>query len=271
MTEIETESTVTKILDSKKYSGIKRSIIERIIKEKITNHKKQGELVKAVKNEIHIIHESFLTQNCHAKALELLDNYAGKDIIRDKSFSANLMRLHASTSERTREAEEIYAFIGKYIEEDDHIIDLGCGFNPFALPYYIIHPKKYTAYDISSTTTSIIEKYFKLANVNYRTGILDAAVQIPDIKGDVLLMLKLVPLLEHQKKGRSLEIIKTMSAGANQCRVTIVSFPTKSASGKEKGMETFYSNQFENSIRPDFTIKEKKVFHNEMFYAIISA
>ncbi|MCL2834339.1 MAG: hypothetical protein FWD78_14295 [Treponema sp.] len=259
------------ILASKKYCRINRAVVERICAEKlhgaekINSNKKQNDFLKAVKNELHIIHESFLPQNVHEKAAALLDNYNG-DIKTDREFAARLLELHASTRERLPEAAAIYAFIGKYTGSK-RIIDLGCGFNPFALPYYTSPPAQYTGLDINESTIQLLEKYFKMTGLDYQTGLFDAAAQIwcqsPFREAEVLLMLKLAPLLEHQKKGRPLELVKILG-----CPISIISFPIKSASGKEKGMEAFYSTQFEKTLAPDFSIIEKKIFKNEMFYII---
>jgi len=76
-------------------------------------------------------------------------------------------------------------------------------------------------------------------------------------------MFKLFPLLERRKKGRAPDLIGDLG-----CKTSIVSFPTKSASGKEKGMEAFYSRLFENGLPTDHAIIEKMSFHNEMFYVL---
>ncbi|MCL2478659.1 MAG: hypothetical protein FWF22_04100 [Treponema sp.] len=250
------------ILGSKKYSGMDRAVAERICAEKISGYKKPDEIIKSVKNELHIINESFLPSGCHKKAQALLDNYRG-DLAADREFAVRLMELHASTKERLGEVSEIYASLGRYIEAKDVVYDLGCGFGPFALPFYPEKPNKYFAFDINTNTVEILESYFSKVSLDYHAQVLDAAVQNPDAGGSVLLMLKLFPLLEHQKKGRSFEIIK--SAG---CSKIVVSFPTKSASGREKGMEAFYSAQFEENLPQGLVIAEKKIFKNEMFYFI---
>ena len=50
--------------------------------------------------------------------------------------------------------------------------------------------------------------------------------------------------------------------------VAIISFPLKSLSGKNKGMEEFYSNFFETNIPSTLSIIEKQVLGNELFYSI---
>jgi len=251
------------ILRSKKYSNVGRAIVERMSKEILPKYAKQKDVLKAIKKELHIIHESFLQEECHAKADAILTAYSGVDAKADKSLSAGLMALHTSTKERLGEAEAIYGCISRYVTPDDSLIDIGCGFNPLALPFFNELPKSYFAFDINLSTVRTLNTFFKLANLPYSAGISDATTETPDICGDILFMFKLFPLLQRQKKGRSFELLESMD-----CRISIVSFPLKSTSGKEKGMEAFYTAQFEKDLPACFSIIEKVNFTNEMFFML---
>jgi len=252
---------IDNVLSSKKYSGISRGVVERVCADCAARYSKPKDVIKAAKKELHIIHESFLRDNCHLKAGELLNVYSGSGMAEDKDFARKLMGLHASTHERIVEVDEIYAFLSRYINEDDCVADVGCGFNPFALPFLRNKPKGYMAYDINSSTKSLLNTYFEITNEAYKAELIDAAVNLPQC-ADVTLIFKLFPLLERQKKGRGFELINSLFG------TIIVSFPTKSASGKEKGMEGFYSTMFEGGLPSSFSIEEKIMFKNEMFYVL---
>ena len=258
-----TNEIADEILTSKKYSGIDRVILERICTETIPKYTSHKDIVKAVKKELHIIHNSFLFENCYTKADVLIDAYSGEGLTTDKAFAKKLMSLHASTRERLKQADEIYAYLSAFINAEDVIIDTGCGFNPFALPFYTVLPKSYIALDISLSSICILTKYFRRANLPFRAEIYDAVVQAPCVKGDIILLLKLLPLLERQKKGLGFTLLEALDY-----RTVIVSFPTKSVSGKEKGMETFYACRFEAELPKRLTVLDKKVFANEMFYVL---
>jgi len=103
---------------SKKYSCIDRAIVERICQESFPKYRKLDEVIKAVKKELHIIHSSFLLEDCHKKAEVLIDAYTGKDIKTDQAFALRLMALHASTRERLEQAAEIYSCLSAYINEE---------------------------------------------------------------------------------------------------------------------------------------------------------
>ena len=237
--------------------------MERICTETVTKYAKRKDILKAVKKELHIIHGSYLPDNCCCEAEALIDGYTGDNIKMDKGFAAQLMALHVSTRERLGQAVDIYPYLNRFIQAEDIIIDIGCGFNPFALPFYNKWPKSYIAYDICLSTICMLTKYFELTGLPYRAEILDAVSQIPEIQGDVALMFKLFPLLDRQKKGRAFELLNLLSF-----RTAIISFPIKSASGREKGMEAFYSSHFEGGLQAGFNIVDKAVFENELFYIV---
>jgi 16S rRNA (guanine(1405)-N(7))-methyltransferase len=257
------DNIVSKILESKKYSSLDRAVVERIYAETAQKYKKNAEAVKAVKKVLHIINGSFLTANCHARAGTLINNYTGQCMYRDKDFAAQLMELHASTAERLGCAGEIYEMIGGYIDAYDTLIDIGCGYNPFALPFLPIIPKSYIAYDICSQTAGLINRYFEPLGDAYRAYLFDAATRTPDNTYDVVFMFKLMPLLEQQKKGRAFELLNAM-----KFRHAVISFPTKSASGREKGMERFYTEFFTCGLPEKITIVNKAVYENELFLVI---
>ena len=257
------DKAVADILGSKKYSGLDKTAVERICAELAPRYQKYGDAVKAIKRELHIIYGSFLTGDCHAKAESLIRGYGGNDIHADIDFAVRLMELHVSTSERAGFAAEAGAIAGSRVRHDDLLIDIGCGFNPFSLPFFPVKPKAYMAFDICSRTTDLINNYFKPLGPTYRARPLDVITCTPPAKAGVVLMYKLFPLLEQQRKGRAFELL-----GAMDFRFAIVSFPTKSASGREKGMEAHYTDMFMRGLPGKLSVERKAVFVNELFFIV---
>ena len=251
------------VLRSKKYSKIDRDVIDRISAETIPRYARQRDVVKAVKKKLHIINASFLPDVCHAKAQAYLETFSGDSLKTNTDFASSIMALHVSTNERLGQAAEIYEYICKFVKAADSIIDIGCGFNPFALAFFTVLPKSYHAFDISSSTIDVLNKFFRLAGLPYTAQLCDVVAQRPAVYGDVLFMFKLFPILEQQKEGCAFDILKSLN-----CHTSIVSFPLKSASGREKGMEAFYAAKFESGLPSGFAIVDKTVFENEMFYVV---
>ena len=254
-----TSEIAAEIKRSKKYANVDHAVVERIAAEIIPKYAKQKDILKAVKKELHIIHESFLHEQYHAKAEGLLSAQPKLD----QALALQLMALHASTKERLGQAAEIYEHISQYVTHETCVVDIGCGFNPFALPFFRQPPKNYHAFDINSATIQVLNDYFNLAGLPYHAEICDAVAQTPGVRGDVLFMFKLFPLLERQKKGRAFELLHALG-----CKTSLVSFPLKSASGKEKGMEAFYTAQFERGLPSNLAIIERVKFTNELFYVV---
>ena len=299
------ETAVREVLAGKKYAAIGGAAVRRICAEMAGKHASLKELVKAVKKELHIIHGSFLTGDCHKQAAALIrgccgGNGYGGDMHSDRETALTLMGLHVSTRERLADAQEIYGYIGGVIKPGDAIADIGCGYNPFALPFLPTRPAGYAAFDICERTVSLINLYFKplgpgfaayvfdaaagttlsdaaagttlsdvaagttLSDAVAGTTLSDAAAGAPaPIAADIVLMLKLFPLLERQRKGRTFELLAETAF-----RAAIVSFPTKSASGRERGMEAFYSDAFARGLPPSLSVADFAVFGNEMIYVI---
>ena len=260
------------ILGGKKYSGLDRAAIRRICGDIMPRYPKYGDGLKAVKKELHIIHGAFLTKDCHERAASLISSYGGADIHSDKAFALRLMDLHMSTAERAAAADGMYCVAGGCILPGDALVDIGCGFGPFALPFFPVKPKSYTAYDICARTTDLLNAYFMPLGPGYFAAQLDAATKTPadvivtgagSADNTVVFMLKLFPLLEQQKKGCAFDMLSEMGF-----RAAVVSFPTKSASGRERGMEAFYSAMFERNLPDGLSICDKTVIGNEMFFTV---
>lgn len=297
------------IIKSGKYAGVDRAVVARIWSEAAGKYPKRKDAEKAVKKELHIIFGSFLQRdslasaesiidgyiNANPREESIIDGYKGAGLRDDRETARRLLGLHVSTAERANHLEEIYNYIGNCIGTNTCIVDIGCGFNPFALPFYATRPVGYAAYDICAKTVSLINKYFaKTCEItndlcapdstrwsaraqntpHWFACTLDAVSETPPKTPPApggactLLMLKLFPLLERQRKGRAFELL-----GEAAFNTAIISFPTKSASGREKGMETFYTGMFErgfaeHGLSEIIRIADKAVFGNEMFYVV---
>lgn len=247
---------------SKKYGSVDRTVIDRVCADAAARSPNLRDAVKSAKNELHIIHESFLSADCHRRANALLDDAAG---VPGADLSRAAMELHMSTRERLCDMPAIADFLDSFIDESSSVADLGCGFSPFMLPFMSRLPASYTAFDISSETVALLNRFFALYTPSdYHAQPLDAVSTTPAGHYDVALLFKLLPLLRHQRKGRDTALLEELDFGT-----AIVSFPLRSLSGREKGMEAFYSSQFESSLPCSLRISGKAIFSNELFYAVV--
>ena len=258
------EELIEKVVQSGKYADLHPDLIRRVCEETVKKYGTKSNAVKEAKKELHIIYDSFLIADGHKQAKKLLSSYNGTDILSDKEFASELMHLHVSTKERLENAAEIYAYIGQFIHQESSVCDVGCGFNPFALPFLTERPARYKAYEIGKETVEVLNLYFsKTGKDCYAAALSDAVCETPADDFDVLLAFKLLPVLQQQKKGRAMEFLQETSFST-----AVISFPTRSLSGRNKGMESFYSTFFETALPQNITICDKTVLYNELFYVL---
>jgi len=80
----------------------------------------------------------------------------------------------------------------------------------------------------------------------------------------VVLLLKALPCLEQQEKGVSENILRALNA-----KYIVISFPSKSLTGREKGMATYY-DQFILEILGRLSLDYFRLeYSNEVFYVAI--
>ena len=193
--------------------------------------------------------------------------------ITNKILSTNI-----STKERLKDYYFIYNEIFKITGNPKIIADLGAGINPVSFPYIKqannLDLLIYYAYDIDNDDIKFINDYFKIMS---KFG-LEGKAEIIDItninnfdkltKFDMIFMFKLVDLIDtkSKKKKKISEQIITYFLKNNKTKFIIVSFSTKTLSGKSmklpkrKGFELML---LRNNLK-------FKVFStdNEVFYVV---
>lgn len=260
---VDVQRLVADVLSSKKYASMDEALVRRVCADLSTRYDKHSDALRATKTALHRMHQAFLRGDGTQRALTLIREHGGHNLSTDRAFARQLLALHASTAERLPTIESACAFLGAFIGFTDRVVDIGSGFAPFALPFYPHLPAAYLACEISAPIVSLLNAYFAALDKPAFTAIpLDAAVTTPP-PADVALLLKLLPLLEQQRKGRARDLLKTLPA-----QRIIVSFPVTTLSGKSKGMETFYSTFLESNLPDHLTITARQRIGNELFYAL---
>ena len=245
-----------------KYSFLAPELVLRIAAEEAPKYKKDKDRIKAVKKQLHIFCGAFENDNCHKDAKSIVDTLASGEAL-DRERLKKICSLHASTRERLETLDEFYAFLDSSLESPKSIIDVGCGFAPFCAGL-LLGVKEYHASDIDARSVSLIRRYFELSGLRGSAETLDAVSRTPEMSADAAFMFKLFPVLEAQKKGRGFELMKELKVD----RIAL-SFPIRSLGGRDKGMESFYSERFEGGLPECFEITEKRVIGTELVYAIL--
>ena len=257
---------ISEINNSKRYSSVYQPLLERVCKEESAKYKKDKEIIKAVKNRLHIVFGAFYNDNCLKSAEDLINN--NDNII---LMSEKLMMLNTSSYERISFIKELYKFIFDTVDDQNinSILDIGCGFNPFSLPFMFevmpeLNIKSYYALDIDVNLAKLINKYFDLLELPQYACCIDIISETPCQTADIAFLFKIIPTIENCKKGRGFEILNNLNA-----KYIAASFPTKTLCGKNKGMAENYSTMFEKSLDYDkYKIIGKNVFVNELVYVL---
>ena len=277
MAELIREESIKKIVEkiaaSKKYRPLYRKTIERVVLDCAKRYPTK-EAEKRSKNLLHQIWGIFYPTRPNFK--KLAERFEESIKIVEGPTSHNLgdqmvretvlpiLKLHASTKERIPVLNNFYRQIFEITGQPKTILDLASGLNP--LTYFWL-PKKsirYLALDIDQEQNDFLRSVFRLLkvkNVKIKTGDVFAARTLP--RADVVFLFKILPLLAHQQKESLLKLL-----GNLRCQYLVVSFPTKTVSGKEKGMAEFYAKQFEELIKQKPWQVTKILFPTELVFIV---
>ena len=271
----------------KKYVGLHLPLIERITREK----QREKNPDKAMKTRLHQIYGAYIRPNSNKKAEAIINQMieavrAGPasparnelaSAVRTSpppteisEHSIKLLELHSSTNERLPFYEDFYGFIFGHIGAVSKVLDLGCGFNPFSIPFFLQKPTEYHAIDIDLYTKDLLNVFFEMMHLPRHATCEDLETVTPQVKVDLALMLKLFPVLESNSPGRAYRL-------ANELSTTwlVVSFPTKSLGGKKKGMAENYAAGFQDALSKNalnnFQLQSKTVIGNELIFILKQA
>ncbi|MCX6583525.1 MAG: hypothetical protein NT166_25405 [Candidatus Aminicenantes bacterium] len=255
---------------SKKYRYVCEDTLQRIAGWAVERYDAK-KAVKAAKNKLHQVYGAYFEKMNIDKIREQLDKLAGAgtpDETAFKTAALTIMKHHTSTAERLPFMEQFYADLFARIGKPRKILDLACGLNPFSVPWMGLGPGvEYIAIDIDTRLMAAINTYFKYLGGSYIARCWDILVSLPQEaeEADVVFLLKTLPCLEQQDKGISEKLIKALKA-----KYMVISFPSKSLTGKSRGMAGHY-NRFILEIFDKLGLGHFKMeYANEVFYIVNS-
>jgi 16S rRNA (guanine(1405)-N(7))-methyltransferase len=232
----ERDTVYQKLKESKKYKYLCNDTLYRISDWALKRFDGK-KAIKAAKKKLHQVYGAYVETFQPGKIQKLLDQIPGHpDEKSIKTIALEIMESHTSTSERILFMEQFYTDLFKHIEKPKKILDLACGLHPFAVLWMELEPAvEYYAYDIDTRLIALVNTFFGYLHRSYKAQASDIIVSIPGIEADVVFLLKTLPCLEQQAKGISEKIITSLKA-----KHIVISFPSKSLTGKARGMENYY-------------------------------
>lgn len=240
-----------KILHSRKYRDVCPDTVRRIWAECVQKYRREKEVEKAVREQLHGITGAFWNESEYRQAVQLAQ--AG-------DWEA-LLALHASTRERLplERMDEIYNQIWSVCGAPVNVLDLACGLNPLYLSWR--HPQlPIRAVDINGQCVEILRN---CGCIQPQLGDLLCEGSIPRERCHIALLLKVLPLLERQRHGAARRIMERIPA-----QFIVVSFPTRSLSGRNVGMLEHYAQWMQQNLPQGRQISAQLTTENELFYIL---
>ena len=263
---------VDAIKNSKKYKSIYKKTIERIVENILDKHSTK-DVEKKAKNILHQDWGAFYKARTDFKKIiqkvnsEIRDGSLARSTIAGggvKEILKPILAIHNSTKERLNILENFYKEIFNITGKPNSILDIGCGFNPLCIPWMnLLESTKYKSIDIDEEEIAFLREIFHILkiNINIEFEVKDILIDKFEF-ADCIFLLKIIPILERTNKDITEILLNKLKYNH-----LVVSFPTKSLSSKEKGMEKFYSENFEALIHNNKF--HKLNFLSELVYIVI--
>ena len=231
-------SLVSIVRKSRKYRRISVDVVSRIGKRELASRKSHSDAVKATKRKLHQIGSAFSGTGPRydnwLRALRLASQADSADALR--ACCATIMRHHASTRERLPILDAFYRTTLRQIGAIDSVLDLGCGLGPLGIPWMGLSPTTtYHAHDMYEDLIGFLSSVGTILGHPIIARVSDLVAPLPLPEADVALLLKLIPTLEQIDKLAGARLLSSVRA-----KHLLVSFPTGTLGGRQKGMRTNY-------------------------------
>lgn len=247
-------ATLSALQSSRKYGGICPETVERMFTEELGKRRSLKDADKATRARLHQITGAFMSPDQLRTAARCLDAYAAGD----ETALHQALRLHTSTSERFGALGALYDRVFAATGLPDSVLDLACGLNPLYLGSIGIRVR---GVDISGDLVELVNRWSARCGWDVVARTLDLSQDAPLEPADLALMMKLLPVLEQQRKGAGMALLARAPAPRQ-----LVSFPTRTLSGRGVGMEQNYTRWFEDNLPGTHRVLDRFVLASELCY-----
>ena len=238
----ELENFVTEVQESTKYAQLDSGLVRQIALEEWKNQKNRRDALKTTRTRLHRLAGAFLAPKIrYAKWLDNFRSLPPEDVEAFKETSKRMMKLHASTEERLPFLDTFYQTCLASIAPVSSVLDLACGLNPLAIPWMQLRKDcTYLACDVVEPQIDFLNAYFSLTGQNGSAFTCNLLQSIPQQRVQVAFLMKLLPILDQVDPATSSNLLDSLQADH-----LLISYPSKSLSGRSKGMKQTYSEHFD--------------------------
>jgi 16S rRNA (guanine(1405)-N(7))-methyltransferase len=243
-----TADIVERLRRSARYRDVDPALLDRLAGEELPRARSVDDAVKRVKRRLHQAVGAYRGVADPDRVLAPIRAAWSGDLA-DEAFRAacrTALARHASTAERLPHLDRFFPPIWELTGGPPRtLVDLGCGLGPLSLPWMgLAADATYRACDADRRSLAVVEGFLALVGQ-------PAAVEACDLveagpppgRSDVALLLKLVPLLDHQDPSAAARCL-----GALDAAHAVVSFPARSLGGRRRGMEGTYRRRLDGLI-----------------------
>jgi 16S rRNA (guanine(1405)-N(7))-methyltransferase len=257
---------VASLASSRKYAGLCPDTLYRTAHWAWERYPDLPIAIRAARRKLHQVFASFIREDNIRKALRLVEDIPpcpGQDEMRP--ICRSIMELHASTRERMGGIERLYpALFAAVGGPPRRIADLACGLHPFAIPWMGLPPNAaYTAFDIDLRIVDALNRFFERSGFSAVAECRDLLADSSRVSADLVFLMKALPGLEQQEKGGAARVLGRLDA-----EWVIVSTPTASLSGRDKGMREHYDAMASRLVEQMGWQAQEMIFGNETFYIL---
>jgi len=257
---------VASLASSRKYANLCPDTLRRTARWAWERYPNVPTATKAAKRKLHQVFASFIREDNIVKVQRLVETIPPRpDHDQMRSICCEVMGLHTSTCERMRNVEQLYPALFSAIGGPPRrIADLACGLHPFALPWMGLSPgAAYVASDIDRRIVDALNTFFERSGISARAEWRDLLADRSRVSADLVFLMKALPGLEQQEKGGAERVLRRLDA-----EWVIVSTPTASLSGRDKGMHEHYDAMVSRLVGQIGWQARETRFDNEIFYIL---
>ncbi len=230
---------------STKYRHLFKPTLERIAQWAVERYPNQRTAEKAAKRKLHEAYGAYITPRLITQVETMIESLPPKSTPDElKRVCKWILECHASTRERLDYIEKLYQDIENAVGRPHSVLDLACGLNPFALPWMALSPgASYRCVDIDCRLIGLMNQMLRRLPGDNSATCGDILLSIPPGKFEMVLLLKVLTCLERQKPGISVDFLRQLKADH-----IVVSFPTRSLGGRNRGMVAHYDGIMSESV-----------------------
>ena len=241
-----TAEIVDRVLRSARYHDVDPGLLGRLAAEELPRARSTDDAVKRVKRRLHQAIGAFRGATSTGTLEAIREAWAGDlEAPAFRAACAAAMRGHASTRERLPHLDGFYRSVWALTGGPPaELLDIGCGLGPLALPWMgLTADARLLAVEVDRRPLATVEGFLRLVGQPHRVEARDIVADPPQDAAEVALLLKVVTTLDRQDPSAATRLLRQLAV-----RHVVVSFTSRSLSGRATGMERTYRERLDRLV-----------------------